>query len=52
MVSSTNTLVAEFGPAFETVIVKVIVSPTFGVESSTDFVRDRFADCGATDAVS
>ena len=39
----TSTLLAASGPSFESVTVNVIVSPTFGVASSTVFTTARSA---------
>ena len=42
--SCTSTSWATLGPAFESVTVKVMVSPTFGVASLTVFTTARSAD--------
>ncbi len=44
----TTTFVAVSGPLFDTVIVNVIVSPTFGVGSLTTFSTARSACFGVT----
>ena len=49
--SNTVTPVAASGPSLETVTTKLTLCPTFGVESSTIFVSDRFADVVAKGTV-